>query len=231
MNYPPKQILIIIGMAIALLIVTLLLEKNSEYTKALETKLSNSNQEVEYLKSETGNLLARARAAEVRADDISKIYPEIANTLIKDFDIKVKDLKVFISSEIKATSTGTGTITNNHYHVTSEGDSVRYSEFSMNDGYLRMSASLFDSLHSPYRYEYADTISVAIHTDRKWLFGKEQLYTTSMLANPSAKVVGGKNILVKDYRDKRFGIGVGVVYNPFSGTHVGIGLQYNLIKF
>lgn len=223
--------LIIASLVIVMFLFIMVTENKSNRIKALEFKLSKSTQEVEYLKSETGNLLARARAAEVRADDFKRIYPEIANTLMEDFDVRVKDLKAFIRSEISVVSSGDGTITNNHYYVTSKGDSVRYSEFSMNDGYLRMSASLFDSLHSPYRYEYTDTISVAVHTKKKWFLGKETLYTTSTLANPSARVVGGTSVLVNDYRDKRFGLGIGVYYVPNMGTRIGFGLQYNLIKF
>lgn len=191
--------------------------------------ITEKNAALEFTKNEVGRLVAEKKAAEIEAKDLKRMYPEIYNAITKELNIKTKELKAYIKSEIEVAASGKGVINNNHYYTLPSGDTVRVSQYSMDDGFLKFKANLLDS---SYTYLYQDTVKQAIALKKKWLLGKESLYGSATLSNPSAKVVGSQSILINDYKDKRFGLGIGILYDPFSGQpHFGVGLQYNLIKF
>lgn len=175
--------------------------------------------------------MAQKQAAEVMAGEVKSMYPELYKALSRDLDVKVKDLKAYIQSEFKVTSSGKGQVTNNYY-TTSTDVRRKYQQFTAGDGYLSIKADLIDSLNAPYTYTYTDTIKQSISVKRKWLLGKEYLYGSAAISNPNAKIIGSQNILIKDYRDKRWGLGVGAIYDPFtSRASVGISFSYILVKF
>jgi hypothetical protein len=68
---------------------------------------------------------------------------------------------------------------------------------------------------------------------KKWLgFGKDQLYATTSLRNPNAKVISATNLLVDTFKDKRWIVYVGVGYDPINNTVTpNIGVGYSLLKF
>lgn len=165
------------------------------------------------------------------AKDIKSMYPELYKALSRDLDVKVKDLKAYIQSEFKVSSSGKGQVTNNYY-TTNTGGKHPYKQFTASDGYLSIKADIIDSLNAPYTYTYTDTIKQSISVKRKWLLGREQLYGSATISNPNAKVVGSQNILIKEYRDKKWGLGVGAIYDPFMGrAGIGISFSYILVKF
>jgi hypothetical protein len=218
-------------LAVIIIISLRLLNNKNEVIEQLNSAVAEKNAIITYHKNLEGKLVAQKDAAELQAKDLKKIYPEIYNALRQELNVKTNDLKVYIKSEIKAVGSGEGEITNNYY-TTPAGERKEYTTFSMDDGYLQMQADIFDSLTAKYSYSYSDTIQQAISTKKKWFLGKEQLYGSATLSNKNAKVVNSQNILIKDYKDKRFGLGVGVLYDPFTTSfHLGVGIQYNLIKF
>jgi septal ring factor EnvC (AmiA/AmiB activator) len=230
-NWDWSTIILIAALALVLTIGWASISNEIEDKRTLrrmESVISEKNAELEFFRSQTGKLLAQKNAAELRSKELEEAYPEIYNTLKKDFDIKVKDLKAYIKNEFKATGSGNADI-NNHYTTIIGGKEA--TSLSVNDGYLAFEAVVKDSLNAPYTYTYSDTIQQAIAVKKKWILGRERLYGTATLSNPNAKVTGSTNVLINDYRDKRFGVGPFIGYNPFTnGVTIGIGVQYSLIK-
>lgn len=204
-------------------------QKNSQ----LNTVISEKNDSLHYHRNEQGRLIAEKVAAEVRYQDLQKAYPEIAESIRKEFDLKLKDVKVFIRNEFAARGEGKGSVVTNNYYDSTTHRTIRFKDFSMDDGYLKFDTRLYDSLSSAlYSYIYSDTSNTVVHSKKKWLFGKEQLYSSTMFSNPNAKVVNSTNVLINNYRDKRFNISIGVYGDPFRmtwGPAVTVG--YSLIKF
>jgi hypothetical protein len=229
-NYSFNTLAFLLSLAVIALVVSLgnVGQRYLQDRQSHESILSEKNATIEYYRTQTGRLVAEKNAAVLRSRDLEKAYPEIYKALKTDFDIKTKDLKAYIRSEIQATGSGTADIINNDYHYgVKQGAQLR-----VNDNYLKLEATVLDSLHASYSYTYSDTIQQAISIRKKWFLGRETLYGSAMLSNPSAKVVGSTNISIDNYRDKRFGLGVGVFYDPFTNSpRVGIGVTYNLIKF
>lgn len=193
--------------------------------------LSEKTDSIRYYRTDNGKLVAEKSAALLSTKDVSDSYPQVVAQL-KEIDIRLKNMKAFMQSSFQANGSGTGII-NNHYYVDSTGRRVAYKEFSMHDGYLSFRTTLYDStVQSTYEYSYTDTISTVIHSKKKWFFGDEKIYATSLLKNPNAKVTGTTNLLIDTHKDKRFYVGVGASYSPLTNTfapsvHVG----YALFKF
>lgn len=194
-----------------------------------------------------GKVVAEKDAAVIKANDLEKSYPEVYKMLKDEMDINAKNLKAFVRNEFAAHGTGTGTIVNNHYYDSSTNssydslkfntDNNKYLKFNVNFE-LRFTDGKLKYSQSPYTYSYSDTVSTAISSKKKWFLGSEKLYATTTFKNPDSKIYGATNILVNNYKDKRFSIGVGAGYgivvvgnNVHTGWFVGPSIEYTLFKF
>lgn len=196
-------------------------QKISRFKSVIDEK----NSLISHYINENGRVVADKKAAEVRASEIKSMYPEIYASVKKDFDIKIKDLKAYMQSEFKATGSGKSDVHNHYYPATG---SVA-TDIVSRDGYLDYKGTIIDSVRATYEYSYTDTIKYAISVRRDWLFGNEKLYSSATLSNKNAKIYGSRSILIDDYRDKRWGLGVGLFYD--GRVRLGVGVQYNLLKF
>jgi len=208
-------------------------EKHKEEVKSRDSVISEKNDVIKYHVNNEGRILGEKKAAEIHAKELEQMYPHVYAELKKEFDIQQKNLKAYIKNEFSAIGTGTGSVVNNHYYDSTTRRNVRFRNFNMDDGYLKFNTTLYDSLfNAPYSYSYSDTASTVIHKKRKWLLGKEELYSTTKFSNPNAKITGTTNILVKDYRDKRWSVMIGAGYDPFYNKPTAmIGLGYSIFKF
>ena len=201
----------------------------SSYASALVEKEA----EVTYYRNERGRIIAQKEAAVLTSQEIAKAYPKVIEEMKKEFDIKLKDMKAYVRNEFEARGSGNSTI-HNHYVIDSTGRRVPVWEMRVSDGYLDFRSTVIDSLHAPYTYSYTDTATTVISRKKKWLFGKESLYSSTMFRNPNAKVTGTTNILVNNYKDKRWVISIGASYVPFSESgkfQPTITAGYALFKF
>lgn len=224
--------LIAIVVLIAMLGITLYVNHNLK--SDLESKTSiieEKTAEIAYRTSETGRIIAEKVAAEATAKHFAEAYPQLAEELKKEFEIKLKDVKAYVRNEIMAQGKGEGTTVNNYY-TDSTGVKRLKQEISIDDNYLRLEAIILDTNRYTYNYIYTDTITTVISAKRKWFLGNEKLFATSSLRNPNAKVTGTTNILIKDHRDKRFVLSAGAYYDPFRQNYgLGVHFGYALIKF
>lgn len=226
-----KDIFYLIAFTAVMAVVYFAFIKLEKRINSYESVIAEKNSQIEYFMNENGKLVAGKQAAEVAVRDLKSMYPEIYRALSRDLDVKVKDLKAYMESGFLASGSGNGEI-HNHYYTNENGDSVGVQKFVVNDSYLLLRATLIDSLNAPYTYTYSDTIKQSISIKRKWILGNEYLYGSATLSNPNAKITSSKNVLMQEYRDKRFSIGLGALYEPSSGKiRLGVGVNYALFKF
>lgn len=191
----------------------------------LQSAIEEKNGKITHYMNENGRIVAEKNAAEIEVNQLRSMYPEIYKSISKDFNIRIKDLKAYMESEFKVTGSGKSDV-HNHYYPESKSNVM---EVVSRDGYLDYSGVILDSTQARYTYTYTDTIKQTISVKRKWFLGNEKMYGSATLSNPNARVIGGKSILMREYKDKRFGLGMGVYYD---GTfRLGVGLQYNILKF
>lgn len=199
----------------------------------LTSALSEKQDSIHYHKTESGRIRSEKLAAEMRAKDVEKAYPEIAETLKREFNTEIKNLRAYIKNEFAAKGEGVGTTTNNFFYDSAKHRLVYYRDFKMDDGYLNFNARVYDSLaQSPYQYIYRDTAETVIATKKKWFLGNESLYASTIFRNPNNKTTNTKNILIKTHRDKRWNVSVGGYLDPIRmrmGPSINVG--YSLIKF
>lgn len=225
-------VLIISGLIVALIFLYNQIRELKSINEMRESVIAEKNAEIQYWINKDGKTVSEKQAAELRVRDIEQMYPKIYASIQKDFDIKIKDLKAYIENEFAAQGSGAGSVTHNHYYD-SAGRKIRFRDFSMDDGFLKFETRLFDSLStSLYKYTYTDTAKTAFHVKKKWLFGKEELFASTIFSNPNAKIQSTTNILVNNYRDKRWVISVGIYVDPILRNYgLGINAGYALIKF
>lgn len=225
------------------------LDDKQREVKSLLSANSEKDAKIEKITNALGEEIFRKQAAEVRIKDLENAYPQLAATLEKQFDIKIKNLKAYIENQFVAHGTGTGTITNNHYHYDSAtgtaSDSLKY---KMNDGFLSYNVNFelkfkdkFTITQSPYHYQYSDTAKTVIASNKKFFqfWKNEKLFATTKFSNPNTSLVGATNILVDDYKDKRWSIGIGagwglIITNDGTvevGWYLGPNVSYTLFKF
>jgi hypothetical protein len=188
---------------------------------------------IKYIQTESGKIAAQKSAALARVDELEASYPELMD-VINDMRIEIKNVKAVVRNEFEARGQGNSTI-NNHYYTDSIGVKRNYWELKASDGYFTFNAKVYDSLNAPWTHTYRDTVTTVIHSDHKWWhLRKEKLFASSVMENPSAKITGTTNVLVDTYKDRRFGLMVGMSYSPLTPrTPVlpTITIGYNVFKF
>lgn len=239
--------------AIIILLIILIVIKGAYDDQKIETKgltsaLSEKDAKIEKLTNSLGETIFRKQAAELRVKDLEKAYPELAATIEKQFDVKMKNLKAYIENQFVVHGTGTGTVINNNYNYDSAtntaSDSLKY---AMDDGFLKFNVNLelkfkdkFSITQSPYHYQYVDTAKTVIASNKKFFqfWKNEKLFATTKFSNPNSSITGATNILVNDYKDKRFSIGMSVGWGlvkvgdeVHTGFFGGPSVSYSLFKF
>ena len=201
-------------------------------SKDKDSIIAEQNDTIRYRKNQFGRLVSEKLAAQATAREIAKAYPTLEKELKDEFNVKMRDMRAYIQNVVQAQGGGKSTVVNNYY-VDSLGKKIEYRDVNFDDGYLKFKSSVFEDLDfGDAEYVYSDTITSVITSKKKWLFGNEKLFASTSLRNPNAKSIATTNILVNDYRDKRFVIYGGVGYDPFNNKVViNVGLGYALIKF
>lgn len=223
-------VIAVLAFVCALLIIDLIRSKRENRQK--DSIISEITDSIRYHKNDKGRIVAEKLAAEASSREIAKAYPKLEKEIKEDFAVKMKDLRAYIKNQIQVQGNGRSTVTNNYY-TDSLGNKVEYRDVNFDDGYLKFQSSVFEGLDfGDSKYTYTDTIRTVISRKKKWLFGKETLHAESSLSNPAAKVTGTTNILINNYRDKRFCVYVGPGYDFLNNqVTINVGVGYTLIKF
>lgn len=226
-----------IAIAILLLICGFLyreLRKKSAENNRKDSIISEKTDSIHHFKTESGRQAVEKSAAIATTSEFEEAYPELLAEL-KDLKVKVKDLRAIVQVGFQAEGSGTMIVRDTVYQ-----DSVRYKEIYMDDGYLKFGTMWPDmangrmdkNLPGLYRYTYRDTLTYGFRTERKWFLGKERLYGFGGLKNPQANIRSATNVLIEDYKDKRFSIGPYVGYGLIGNRiDFGVSVQYAVWKF
>jgi hypothetical protein len=199
-------------------------QKNEHY----ELIIAEQKDSIHHSRTETGRERAEKLAAIASAKQFQEAYPKFAERVAREFDVKLKDMKVFIENKFTAHGSGEGDVVTNIY---GPNGYVR-KEAAFGDRYLKAKLAFVDSTRFLYTYSYSDTISTVVDSKKKWFLGKERLYATSILQNKNASVTGSTSVLIDTYRDKRFVVYVGIGYDPLNNRPVvSGGIGYALFKF
>lgn len=232
-NNMTLYLIIIIGILIMIMIYLLSrLEKAEAESERMESIIQEKEASIKYHESVTGRVIAEKEAATATTKEVIHAYSSIVKEMEREFDIKIKDVKAFVKSNFQAQGQGQATVINNFYKD-STGNEIKYKSVVFDDGYLHFESTVFDSLKAAFsKYTYSDTILMAFHGKRKWIFGKETLYASARLSNPSAKILNTTNVIIHEAKDKRLFIGPMAGFDPFNTTmFIGIGIGYGLVKF
>lgn len=202
--------------------------KDQLYQK--ESVINEKNAVIQYRENQAGKLIAEKQATEISYKELQQSYPKLAEAIVKDFDIKIKNLRAYMSAEFQARGQGSSTI-NNHYYTDSTGVQIPFWKLKASDGYLNFLASVYDSTNAPYEYTYTDTIQYTFNVKKKWFLGNEKLYGSGLLGNPNAKITNSTSIHIKKYRDKRFYLGAGFSYGIDGKLLPSVHAGYSIIRF
>src|SRR5690606_12856000 len=134
----------IIGLAVLVYILWTQLENSKSDLRQANSVIAEKNAEIQYRTNREGRIIAEKQAAEIRAKELEKMYPQVYDEIKKDFDLKIKNLRAYIKNEFEARGSGTGEVTHNHYYDSAKNRVVRFRDFKMDDGYLKFETRLYD---------------------------------------------------------------------------------------
>jgi hypothetical protein len=225
------SIALIAGMAACIVLLLGLFTQARDDNFRKDSIIAEKNAEIQYRVNKEGKIVAEKQAAQATAKQFAEAYPQLANELMKQFDVKIKDLRAVIQAEFQARGSGNATTNVYNYYDTLTQDSVKAIAFKVNDGYLNMDATILPD-RSPYEYVYQDTLTYGFTVKKKWALGKETLYGFGGLKNPNAKVTSATNVLIDSYNDKRWVLSAGVSYAPFTKQVLPtVTFGYAIVKF
>lgn len=240
---PTNYLLIFMLAVIGLLLFTVFYFKNRADKAEAAKDRSNSiirekNDSLTYVKNELGRIVATKPAATVNTDELKEYYSAEIDKLRKEFEIKTKDIKAIVVAGFQAKGEGAATLT--PVEVTNEdGTTEELTDYVATDKFLTFKSRIFTGESTaPFSYTYTDELTFAFHTKKDHWWSKEKLYGSGSLLNPNAKITKATEVMVDNYKDKRWGIGFSAGYGAVVidsevkvGPMIQVGVSYDVIKF
>lgn len=218
-------------LAIFTLIIGFLLWRDSRRSvkmDSMESVLQEKNAEITAFKTQSGRIVTEKPAATITKDDLQEHYPDIVAEL-KDLKAQVKNVRAVLKATIETKGEGIPIIIRDTVRLPT-GLESRDSLF-VNDGYLDFRSSISFTENAGYKYTYSDSILFALVRKKKSWLGKKELFGQVRMSNPNSRSLGQTSIMISE-RPKRFYIGAGVSYNPFTNTfEPSIQAGYKLLSF
>ncbi len=178
--------------------------------------------EAEIWKNKEGLSRARADVAEADTKTLSQAYAKEFKRIESEFKIKEKNFKgaTIVKTEIK----GELKVVTKDSLIYIDTTKVKARVFSYRDRWTSISGHfLRDSL--ALNYKFWDSLTL-VHS-----WKKKHLQIDAISSNPNSTILGLTSLSVKAQKPSRFGIGpfvgVGITGRPV----VGVGVQWNVIKF
>lgn len=203
-----------------------------------DSVIREKSDSLRYERNSNGLLIAEKASAKVATKEMQDFYSKEIDEIKNQLDINTKNIKAFVKAEFQARGSGNATVT--PVVVTNEdGTTEEMTDFEFKDQFLTFNSRILSGETSaPSQYTYTDTFTFTFHTKKKNWFAKEELYGSGYFMNPNAKVTKATNVLVDNYKDKRWGIGVAAGYGVFIhddevkvGPGVMVSVHRTLIKF
>lgn len=219
--------------------------KHASDMEGLQTILDSKNGEVTFWKNKAGESISRASQVSSTFEQYRAAHPQEVAAILKEFSLEPSQLRNFLKASIQAKNKGVSVVKTIYSRDTvliqggMQIDSVRKSTFEIYDGYLALGGEsefkVGDSWSQvKWQYRYLDTLTFVGRVQKTGFLGlgKKKYFVDGSIKNPRAQITSIKNVEIREFVDKRFGIGPALVYDPFSGTlRIGVGVTYNLIRF
>lgn len=243
MKTPHKITLIFIFLwLVTLATASVILKGNNKRIQSLEQANGMLTNEVTAYKTVNGKLLSQNQAAELREKEFRQALPELADALTKQMDIKLRNFRAGVLADFIARGSGNSQISRIDtllLHDTISTSSFEPFALTFYDGYLSFKSDVYSELNAPSEYVYGDTIKFSFNMQRPKRFHQKQLFVSGSLANPNAKILNSKGVLINEFKQKRFGIGPAVGYGVVFGSNnelhhgyfIGATLNWNVIRF
>lgn len=203
-----------------------------------ESIIREKNDSLHYERNKNGILIAEKSAAEVTTKEALEFYAAELKEIKEQTKINARDIKAFVKAEFQAHGEGNAAVT--PVIVTNEdGSTQEMTDFHFSDSFLTFdSRILTGESTAPSQYTYTDKLTFAFHTKKDHWWSLEKLYGTGYLSNPNARITKATEVMVDNYKDKRWGIGFSAGFGAMIvdqeikvGPVVQVGLTYNIIKF
>lgn len=217
-----------------------LLRKNKVETDGLASLIETDKGQITFHQNKVREAIASATQARISLQGYKDTHPEEVAAILKEFGLRPSQLKSYLKASFKAENKGVSVLHTVHYPDTTtlqKGDSITDASFDISDGYLTLHGDTRTQVGMPWlkvnwEYSYSDTLSFVGRTQRKTLFAKQTYWVDAMVKNPNAQITSLRNVQITEFRDKRFSVGPGILFDPFSGKAVvGFGITYGLFKF
>jgi hypothetical protein len=224
----PKTLLIVAALVMVIVYLVFRLETKSRQLESKTSALEEKEAVIREFRTASGKTATEKVTAEINKSDLKDHYPEVTKELA-DLKIQLRNLKGVLTASIAANGKGEVIIVRDTIRVPGAVP-VILDSVKINDGYLRFKGQSKAGMFG-YAYTYADSITFAIHSKKKWFLGSEKLYGTGKLQNPNAKITNQTSIVIPT-RDKRWNVSAGVGYD-FYGKRIvpTVYAGYSLIRF
>lgn len=228
------------GLAIILVLAWFLFKKSSKYEELLQLN-EVVTEELQISKNEKGELVAKIGAFETqRTEDFIKFATKDSLTL--ELQKEVKNMRKYLKKQGSVTQFSSEgnvqTTTDTEVQTDPSGNPVYLSNFNLDGWVFGSSKATKDSTF--YDISYKDNYSLTIGRDPQGFLGlgKSKPFAEVTSSNPYNVVKTLKTYQVSLPKPKRFSIGPNVSLTPSieNGSikikpTIGVGVQYNLLKF
>lgn len=181
-----------------------------EGNRSLEAVIVHQKDSVRLWKDKYDKNHAEINILQLDRDTFKDLY---AQEVAKSFDVKPKQLESVTTITTKTEKVVAVPLVDN--------------KFSFREPWIQLNGSVSGTtLHLNYQH----TDSITLITKHKRRIFKPDLYTVHAIShNPATSFTQLDRVEIRE-RPKRFGIGAGVYYTP-AGLQIGLGIQYNIIRF
>ena len=226
-KYIPYALLII-----AVLYILHLHEMKRNQRMSLESVINQKSSEFKIrLTADSLRIASQSRAQLTNANEISKYYAKELEAVKKELGGKIDKMQSLVRATFLVTTQG-------KVKPAFESDTTKQ---SIPTGTTAVSATFKDKHFDIYTRIDADTALfkasysatfTAVGFVKKRLLKKDQYFINAYLDDKNASITGLTNFEVKEFKDKRFGVGPFVGYDFINNRpSAGIAVYYSLFKF
>lgn len=251
-QWKPFLIGVVLMALLAAGVIFYLLRKHKAETDGFSSMIEADKGQIAFHENKAREAIAQTAQARVSLQEYQLTHPEEVALILKEFGLKPSQLGAYLRASFQAKNKGVSVM--HTVHPPPAGNSLDStmigeapgivaltgeSTFDINDKYLSLHGSIkpgdfFQEVK--WEYIYSDTLYFVGHTNRKNffnpLFKKEKFFVDAKVNNPKAQITSLRNVQITEFKDKRFAVGPGVMFDPFSGkVVVGIGINYAIFKF
>jgi hypothetical protein len=239
-----RQFFIGVGMTalLALGIILWLLRVHGAEIAGKDSIIAEKDSHITYHQNKAQEAIATVAQVRASAAAYREAHPEEMAAIVKEFAVRQEQLESYIRASFKAQNKGVSVVHTTFVPDTATADptdSIQEASFDISDNYLTMHGDTKTQPGLPWLkvnwdYAYIDTLSFVGREQKNGFLGlgKKTYWLDGKVENPKAQITSLRNFQVKEFTDKRWAVGPGVMLDPFSGRVVlGIGISYAILRF